>query len=413
MAPPTHTFPCPFCGRRMGVRAEMLGRKVRCPHCSQIVLAPGPAGTVSTEATPPADISQNSTESKSASAEPAKRFSYSGPTPQAAPTPLPPAVQPQPVGSPTLGAEEPNYSFERQREAADSILSSSDESDDEVFTSQTQNKVPLLPKVEPDTAPPQSNETGTAPLGTSASKIPTLELLRPVEIVPAPISASALLPQSPVESPPNPFAFEPPLPQPPLAASVTPPTRDAIPVPASLQPQANAESLPPDQFRNASSADGSKSRYLVYGLAIYAAIATILAIYGLFFHSSPKLDPGHPLSTIPDSFGEFDPASRKKVSQIKIDFDAPLPAGQKAGIGQTIEVGQLQIEPAARREAAASHRQGREGARRYPASSAHPISPRWSCTCGSRTSRPIRRFSRSTPPSPARTAWVIGRPCAW
>lgn len=72
---------------------------------------------------------------------------------------------------------------------------------------------------------------------------------------------------------------------------------------------------------------------------------TLLAIYGLFIKSGEKLDPGHPLSTIPDSFGEFDPVSRKKVSQYKFPVDGELPANQMAGLGGKIEIGQLAIEP--------------------------------------------------------------------
>lgn len=41
------TFPCPRCGRRMGVGLELAGRRVRCPLCREVVTAPaasaGPA----------------------------------------------------------------------------------------------------------------------------------------------------------------------------------------------------------------------------------------------------------------------------------------------------------------------------------------------------------------------------------
>lgn len=98
--------------------------------------------------------------------------------------------------------------------------------------------------------------------------------------------------------------------------------------------------------RAAAPAEGGRGfKTLVFILAPYAAVMTALAVYGLFFKSSEKIDPGHPLSTIPDNFGEFDPASRKKVSQSKIDLDAPLPAHLRAGLMKKIEVGQLEIEP--------------------------------------------------------------------
>lgn len=34
------TFPCPHCGRRMGVGLELAGRRVRCPLCREVVTAP-------------------------------------------------------------------------------------------------------------------------------------------------------------------------------------------------------------------------------------------------------------------------------------------------------------------------------------------------------------------------------------
>ncbi len=84
---------------------------------------------------------------------------------------------------------------------------------------------------------------------------------------------------------------------------------------------------------------------VVYGLAGYALLMTLLAIYGLFFRGVEKLDPGHPLSTIPDNFGEFPAPDRKKVSQLKFPVDGELPENLKAGLGGKIEVGQLEIEP--------------------------------------------------------------------
>jgi hypothetical protein len=37
------TFPCPFCSKKMGVGPELLGRKVRCPNCKEVLVAPAPA----------------------------------------------------------------------------------------------------------------------------------------------------------------------------------------------------------------------------------------------------------------------------------------------------------------------------------------------------------------------------------
>lgn len=37
------TFPCPRCAKRLGVGLELAGKSVRCPHCREVVVAPGAA----------------------------------------------------------------------------------------------------------------------------------------------------------------------------------------------------------------------------------------------------------------------------------------------------------------------------------------------------------------------------------
>lgn len=37
------TFPCPRCAKRLGVGLELAGKSVRCPHCREVVVAPGVA----------------------------------------------------------------------------------------------------------------------------------------------------------------------------------------------------------------------------------------------------------------------------------------------------------------------------------------------------------------------------------
>lgn len=309
----------------------MLGRHVRCPHCSQVVLSPAPPRAES-----PA----------------AKQISHTAPTPPSTPAPLPP-VEGARV-SDGAGQEVGNITFER-KETADSILSEDHESDDEVFSSQTGSKVPapVVPALEHEPPDPSPH------LGASASKIPTLELRTPVEIIPAPISASSLLPPPPASepatttvpgsaAPTNPFTFDSP-------AS----PRPAHPPTAASPPQetTSGKEAPPTGVderhdgarsgRQVATGGSRPSRVLLLVLIPYAAIMTVLAIYGLFYRKAETLEPGHPLSTIPDTFGEFDPAARRKVSQLKLDFDAPLPAGQRAELGERIRIGQLEIEPLA------------------------------------------------------------------
>ena len=33
-------FPCPFCGQKMAVGSASGGKKVRCPHCKEVLVAP-------------------------------------------------------------------------------------------------------------------------------------------------------------------------------------------------------------------------------------------------------------------------------------------------------------------------------------------------------------------------------------
>lgn len=84
---------------------------------------------------------------------------------------------------------------------------------------------------------------------------------------------------------------------------------------------------------------------LFYLLLAYALLMTGLAVYGFVFRYGSQIEPGHPLSTIPDNFGEFPPAERKKQGKLKELIDTPIPAELRVGIGRKIDVGQLEIEP--------------------------------------------------------------------
>jgi hypothetical protein len=41
-APPAR-FPCPGCGKDLKARADLAGKKVKCPQCGQAVTVPGTA----------------------------------------------------------------------------------------------------------------------------------------------------------------------------------------------------------------------------------------------------------------------------------------------------------------------------------------------------------------------------------
>lgn len=272
----THTFPCPFCGRRMGVGAEYLGKLVRCPHCKQTVQAP---------ATPDA-----------------------APAATAAPAPLP-APPPEP----------PSPMFKVQkREGADSIMGDPEESDDEVFSSQGGHKlrIPDLPP-EPPAAPPLPASADDPFAFGGAPPPPPAEPPRRAAFGSARPAAPKPPPPPPAAASDNPFADfgepvapppPPPRPAPPRVAPPPPPPTPVAAAPADADPFGDfgadepapvaspvrgavktveatleAEEEPaPRRGRQAVAEDPAKPwKMAVYGLAAYALLMTILAIYGL------------------------------------------------------------------------------------------------------------------------------------
>jgi hypothetical protein len=92
-------------------------------------------------------------------------------------------------------------------------------------------------------------------------------------------------------------------------------------------------------------ATGGGNPVLLYGALAWTVLATLLAVYGLFFRYGTQINPGHPLSTVPDNYGEFPPAQRKNPTTGRIDGDQDLPKDQRAQLRQTIKVGQLEVTP--------------------------------------------------------------------
>ncbi|MBY0457519.1 MAG: hypothetical protein K2V38_09300 [Gemmataceae bacterium] len=330
----------------MGVPPELLGRQVRCPHCKQVVVAPTAA-----------DL----------------------PTAPSRPVVTPPPAQPS---APPREPELRPFHLPARREGADSILSEPGESDDEVFGSHPGNKLPTLPRAEVPPAPPP--EPPQRPQASDpADSAGTLEYHnpfdppRPAPVLPIPVQrlappAPTPAPASSGDSQASPFAFtapsQPPRPTtPPTPApaevgssnpfvSLDPPVRRPEPEDEddrSPQPLPLAEKKPrtPELARpepaHPEPARAGGSTLALVGLAVYALVATGVAVYALFFRTTePPLPAGeHPLSTIPDNFGEFDPVSRKKVSKLNVPANAPLPDAQRAGIGDRLAVGQIEVQP--------------------------------------------------------------------
>lgn len=88
-------FPCALCQRRMAIGPELAGRRVRCPFCHQVVVAPAPA-TGPTDSQNPFDFSRSPDESDSIFGEPADDDLF-GASPRPVPAFAPPPTAPRPA----------------------------------------------------------------------------------------------------------------------------------------------------------------------------------------------------------------------------------------------------------------------------------------------------------------------------
>ena len=336
---PTQTFPCPFCGKKMGVGIELLGKKVRCPNptCNQVLVAPTPA--------------------------------VASAAPVAIPLPPPiPAPPPEPLG------DIPVFNLPSQ-EARESIFGEQEDESDDVFSSPEGNKIqmpevpPPEPAVEPLPAPampvPSVSTTEAEPnyaktvemnspfAGFAAPELPPEPVpVRRVFAVPViPILTVAPIGATPPSSPgTNPWAGMDEV----VAAPALLPVFVPLPVEAPFT-EAAEEPKPRKKRRDDSGEDrpakrtpassGGSPLFKIgfFLLAAYALLITGLAVYGLFFKSSTP--PGHPLATIPDTFGEFSPAERKKTGKLTVPVDGELPPELRVAMGSKLEIGQLEIEP--------------------------------------------------------------------
>lgn len=370
----------------MGVPAELLGRQVRCPHCKQVVVAPATVGPAPAPVAPP---------------------------PPPPPEPAPKFVAPAPPPPPAPDVELRPFNIPAQKEGADSILSESDESEDEVFGSNPGARLQTLPPApapEPPAPAAHTFSSGPAPVMSGPLPGPLTGTVFPFPPAPVPQSPAKQEPLDPFDDlgPAQPAPQPPPAPQPaprPFATAPLPqpvpapfpmpaPTKPApapvpAPAPASSNPFAAFDAPPqpaparapqpapePDVLpepeedeqprkkkkkrqeqdeepeekparaaygRAAGGSGGASKTVLLVLLGGYALVATALAVYGLFFSSG--VPAGHPLSTIPDNFGEFDPVSRRKVSRATFPVDGALPPEQRAALGGKVLIGQLEVQP--------------------------------------------------------------------
>ena len=362
----------------MGVSADFLGKQVRCPHCRQVVLAPTAASAPATPVAPP----------------PAPPPVAVAPPPPPKPAPPPPPVSTEP--------ELPQFNFPTAREGVDSILGDPNESEDDVFGTQPGTRLlnnpyePPAPAAPPRPAPPPAPPLDleatttpenpfavaqTEPTGIPRSSLPpapkTTELTNPFpDLEPVSLPGTFVPPTAPLPPPPAPpRAAAPPRPAPPPAPPPAPvyaagaPSNPFAgidesvvvappPAPASektepvTEPRRAKKSDPGEsqiarapRSRTPQKAAGGANPVLLYVALGWAVLATLLAVYGLFFRYGTRIDPGHPLSTVPDTYGEFGPAQRKNPATGRVNGDLELPKDQRAQLGQTLKVGQLEVTP--------------------------------------------------------------------
>lgn len=328
------TFPCPFCGKKMGVGPELLGRKVRCPNCKEVLVAPVPAPA----APPPAAV-----------------------VPPPPPPPPPPAT-PKPAPPPPPVADFPVFNLPNP-ETQDSIFGEAPDESDDVFGSDPgKQPVPELPPpVAPPPPPPVAVIVPPPPAVAFASP-PAADPFAgfgaapayPAPVaVPAPPVAVAVSP--PPAAPANPWAgFD--QSTPPVAAHPVPVPPPPVAAVADDEPRRDRRAERDDRRprpvrgRAAPTTASGLNPLIKVGFFVmipYALLMTVLAVYGLFIREGGKAPEGHPLSLIPDGRGEFPPADRKKTGKLGVPLDGPLPPELRAGLGKKVAVGDVEVEPVA------------------------------------------------------------------
>jgi hypothetical protein len=299
----------------MGVGFDMAGKPVRCPHCRQVVTAPAPAGRA--VGGPPDTPSQH-------------RVKHTPPE----------AAAPAPSDYPMPKSPRPP-----RPEGAESIFGEPEHDEDSLFSSQ-----PPRPQLRPELPEPSSGKIDfparpeSGPEGMqSTDELKAGDVVRPILGPPTPFIKKDL-------SQPD-FALFPKA-DAPSVAPPPPPPPPVFPPPAKPEEAANpwAKLPPADLPLSASSASGKKLGFppepsrrgrLFWVLVGYAVLMTVLAAWGWL------LGRPHPLSVVPDFFGQYRQAERKKVSALPVDANQPIPAALRVKLGQRLAVGDLEFEPVA------------------------------------------------------------------
>jgi hypothetical protein len=247
-------FQCGHCGNLMGVSTECLGTQVRCPTCSQVVVAPA-----------------------------------------AAP-------------SPTLPASQPGHEHED--------IFTPPESDD-LFSAPAQPRLEIPPP---------------APSPTVPMLAPTRGELPPTNPFPAPALESATVPT------PEPFHDDP----------------AGAPGGAGFFDDRAAASLPHESRLTGRRPHQRGSIWpilVLLPLLSYAVLATVLVVILLYQLKQRANTSGNELDKLPDLDGDSPGIKRSGLTQTQTweitdyYYSTPLPDHLKVALGQTLQVGDLEIQP--------------------------------------------------------------------
>jgi len=291
----TVNFQCGHCQQVLAVSKEHIGQQVRCPHCQQVVVAPLPS--------PPA---------------PAPEF---------------PDMLEGPYRPPA--------------EEHESIFSAPTESED-LFGDQPSAGVEMPPEVAPPPPPPEPTDV-----------LPPLPDQEPQPISPT-VSVPSLAPGETLSYLPDGASGPPAPPEGPLAPeTAAPPTLAPSLAPVvNEQPGEGGEDLA-SIFRGGpvrtSKGGGWHIALFIMPLISYSVLATIVAgIYMWRYYAFVRdVELGlkqqqHPLEFLPDLEGDNPTGKRPKNADLQVPSPNPnqeLPPQLRATLGQTLQIGDLEVEP--------------------------------------------------------------------
>jgi hypothetical protein len=275
---------CPACGKLMAVTENLLGQKVRCPHCQQAVTAPAKAPTNRTELSAP-----SLTESC------------------------------QPTDRTELATYDPDAPSPRVQD-----------------TSATIDHESIFAPPDPDAAlfdgaaPPQVE----LPID-SAAAVPAPPPADAVLDSQATVASSGTKPSSAQD-----VATPRGIPATALPSSSPPPSSEV-----DLGGMGGARIAPAPVVQSAARPGPESLRFalIVIPLISYAILATI-AVLILYFRPPPP----DPLEQLLDIEGDFKGATRQQqgsVSYERIRPDRPLPAKLRLGLNQKLRIGDVEVTP--------------------------------------------------------------------